>query len=1041
MSDDTTVLLVKGASLPDGLEILLEGKGVFVEQTSPADFATALTTVAPDLVLVIGIEPLDSAVSTLEGEKSQVPLVVVADRQLHRDLRQKYKAAIGTIIPTDLPDSALAHRLGTLSRRASKGEALLQAMSLAPPKPSAEPTPTKAHAPISGPSSGAKAATPMASKAMAPLGSKAAAPMASKAMAATAGKAASSAASKTAAIAGAKLSALTPSPATQPAAAPLAAKAPFEAPKPNFMRKEPRADATGRDELASMRAPAPTVPAALPGSEPKSEPKVAAKSEPQAPPSSFGEEFPTAAFQLPLEMVHKARRDSMPPETVRRAAPDEEVARLSASEALVAREIEARQRLSSSGEEPRATPTPTADDQRRATEADQRARFHRRSSATASALRLVLCDDDVTRADALASELREHGLDVMLLSPEHSQVRWPRLRRFAPHGLLVDERSLSKGGRQIVSAFRRDPFLKYVPLVVVPFQRIYREQEARANLAPVFPLLAPLGRGELGLLEQLAGKGELVVELSQILPSRLVELLADSDVTCVISTSGAGRQLTWPIGAGQAGQAELSARAGVPGSSATPEEALRFLLEQDEAEVNVAPRPHLRLTAAEPVSSLLDRVTASIEPPLQHSVAPTKSGEGAQRVAVPKATLLGVAPPAMVGGEAGPGLLPTIPAPSAPALPPRATSPGPMATHAAQPARLLAGLGPRAARLAGALQQTGGRLRGALGPLAVYLEQKRRVWPAPLFWSVVSAPALLLLLLILVWALSGSSADVRAADAAPLAPTAPASDGPSPAPAAAVPQPQLNRFLASADQPVTTCEDLIGAAPSSPGGWDASTYWKTARQALMQGNVDKAHEMMCRAVAKEPASPAAEGLASFYLARRGVGAADRYVRGVLAVDAERRTALELQSDVKNQQGKPDEALAILLRTARLDAGDTARRAVISRKFSAEAELAFKSGDLPLAERLLRRAVILSPQNDQATLRLAELFLRMGLRGPAKLWAEVLLQGPTKHAEAHMVLGDVARLDGDTQAARQHYAEVTPESGLSGRAQAQLKTLP
>src|SRR5690606_1296205 len=147
---------------------------------------------------------------------------------------------------------------------------------------------------------------------------------------------------------------------------------------------------------------------------------------------------------------------------------------------------------------------PTREDIERAAEADQRARYHRRSHATASAVRLVLCDDDVTRADALASELREHGLDVMLLSPEHSQVRWPRLRRFAPHGLLVDERSLSKGGRQIVSAFRRDPFLKYVPLVVVPFQRIYRETEARANLAPVFPLLSPLGREELGLLEQLA---------------------------------------------------------------------------------------------------------------------------------------------------------------------------------------------------------------------------------------------------------------------------------------------------------------------------------------------------------------------------------------------------------------------------------------------------------------------------------------------------------------------------------------------------------
>jgi Tfp pilus assembly protein PilF len=329
----------------------------------------------------------------------------------------------------------------------------------------------------------------------------------------------------------------------------------------------------------------------------------------------------------------------------------------------------------------------------------------------------------------------------------------------------------------------------------------------------------------------------------------------------------------------------------------------------------------------------------------------------------------------------------------------------------------------------------------AAGPLASYLEQKRRVWPAPLFWGVVTAPALLLLVLIVVWALRASPADDGAAASAPPAPTVSTPEGPSAAPAPAIAQPRFDRFLVSADVAVLTCEDLIGKAPSSPGGWDASRYWKTARQALMQGNVDKAHEMMCRAVAKDPASPAAEGLASFYLARRGVGAADRYVRGVLTVDAERRTALELDSDVKNQQGKPEEALAILLRTARLDAGDAARRAVVSRKFSAEAELALKSGDLPLAERLLRRAVILSPQNDQATLRLAELFLRMGLRAPAKLWAEMLLQGPTKHPEAHMVLGDVARLDGDAQSARQHYAEVTPESGLSARAQAQLETLP
>lgn len=161
---------------------------------------------------------------------------------------------------------------------------------------------------------------------------------------------------------------------------------------------------------------------------------------------------------------------------------------------------------------------------------------------------------------------------------------------------------------------------------------------------------------------------------------------------------------------------------------------------------------------------------------------------------------------------------------------------------------------------------------------------------------------------------------------------------------------------------------------------------------------------------------------------------------MLAIDPGRRTALELQSDVKNQQGLVEEAKRILLATLRLEATDDVRLAAVSRKFGAEADLAIKSGDYPLAERLLRRAVVLSPENDQATLRLAEVFLRAGLRDAAKLWAEVLLAGPSRHAEAQLVLGDVARLNGDTQAARRHYEQVPADSAQAARAQNQLKTL-
>jgi tetratricopeptide (TPR) repeat protein len=182
-------------------------------------------------------------------------------------------------------------------------------------------------------------------------------------------------------------------------------------------------------------------------------------------------------------------------------------------------------------------------------------------------------------------------------------------------------------------------------------------------------------------------------------------------------------------------------------------------------------------------------------------------------------------------------------------------------------------------------------------------------------------------------------------------------------------------------------------------------------------------------------------LVAFYLGRRATGQAERYVEGILHVDADRRTALELQSDVKNQQGRVDEALRILLQTLKLEPHDEVRRGAVSRKLSAEADLAIKSGDFPLAERLLRRAVVLSPANDQATLRLSEVFLRAGLRDAARLWAEALLAGPSRHAEAHMILGDVARLDGDGATARRHYEQVGADSGQYTRAQNQLKALP
>lgn len=205
---------------------------------------------------------------------------------------------------------------------------------------------------------------------------------------------------------------------------------------------------------------------------------------------------------------------------------------------------------------------------------------------------------------------------------------------------------------------------------------------------------------------------------------------------------------------------------------------------------------------------------------------------------------------------------------------------------------------------------------------------------------------------------------------APLAPTAPGL-GEKAATAA------LERVRPNEDLPWPSCEEVVLRDDAATAAWDATAFWKGARRALVQGNVETAHELMCRAVTKDPAGAAAEALVGFYLGRHAVARADRVLSGILAVDGARRTVRELESDVLNQKGEQEEALRVLLGTLRLEPGDAAKRGAVSRKFTAEAALALKSGDLPLAERLLRRAVLLQPTNDAATRRLGEVLLKSG----------------------------------------------------------------
>jgi Flp pilus assembly protein TadD len=602
-------------------------------------------------------------------------------------------------------------------------------------------------------------------------------------------------------------------------------------------------------------------------------------------------------------------------------------------------------------------------------------------------VRLALIDDDLGRADPIARELRARGYDVRLVSPEHGQARWTVLRRFAPHGLIVDERSLSKGTRQIVGAFRRDPFLRYVPLVTIGFARLYRESDQAVHLAPLLPHLEPLARAENSLPADLSRQGEVTVEAVTLGPARLVEVLGDLGEPCVLSSESGGRRLALPLSRGRAGEAELTGATDAAGAKILAEEALEWLLAEEDPVVTVTMRPMLRLERDVAVAALIERLSANLPAPPEFSLPPPPSPDA------PPQALSVVAEPTPADTEEPPEGLPRSP---------------------------------------------GKVLRARLDALGSWLTRTPPWSRLPRGMALpATAGALFVFLALVVWlvASSGKSSEAAPLPAAKLTPPKP----PPPAEPAPAPTPILDRFRVAEDAALAPCAQLVSGA--LPGDGAGTTAFNRARKALMAGDVAAAEADLCRSVLAAPTGPAAEALAEFYLGRRAVSLAKRELEPALAANPERRKAIELMADVRAYEGDAQAARELLLGTLGVSEGDTRVLAAVARKFAAEGDQAARGGDLPRAERLIRRAALLVPDDVGISLSLAAIYGRSGMPGAAQAWAERVLELSPGHGAALVVLGDLARVRNDTDEARRRYGEVKPSDPAYPRAAEQLRRLP
>jgi hypothetical protein len=654
-------------------------------------------------------------------------------------------------------------------------------------------------------------------------------------------------------------------------------------------------------------------------------------------------------------------------------------------------------------------------------------------------IRLALLDTDLLRADAVAAELRERGMKIHPVTPDPGRTRWPLLRRFAPQGLLVDEKSMPRGAAEWVETFRGDPFLRHVPVVLVRFSRVFDEATGKVVLDPMLPMIEHLGREEFALLEKLGPGRRVDLWLSQVAPYRLVEMLTKEDRNTRLDCKSDTERMVWHLGPGYAGRGKLAdLKIDAPKQRLSPAEALAWLLGHEDCQISVFEHAEPLAHASESVDAeeLIREMTETLAAPERHeSVRPGSLSQAQRLPSAPELSAQSAAallpnhnvpapPPGLTAFESG-ALSEGTPSLEEP-LP---HSEGAQSTEN-QKTAVTARLSSAAAALKQAYATYERAARARLSPLEAKVPEpvlRHAPWALPLIL------ALILLLLVLATGEEAPAPARASVTHQKLENAAPKSSATPAEPAGADPAKDKgdefdsgsgNLWLVDGGNTFPTCEERLGA--SAPKGKDpirSSGYWKNARRLLMLGNSDEAIENLCLAGLLDPGGPASEGLAEYYLGQRALAQAERWIKESLKADPERRKSKELLGDIENQKGNTEEAKKLLLATLNLSSEETRKLEVTARKFQKDARLARKGGDLPRAERELRRAALLAPTDAEIAIELGDTLLRREASVAAARWAAQALKLDPNNSNAMLLAARVAETLGKKDKAREYYEMV------------------
>lgn len=676
-------------------------------------------------------------------------------------------------------------------------------------------------------------------------------------------------------------------------------------------------------------------------------------------------------------------------------------------------------------------------------------------------LRLALLDTDLTRADSLTNGLRARGILVHPVTPDPVGTRWPLLRRFAPQGLVVDEKSLTRGSSEWVERFRGDPFLRHVPLIVLRFSRLFQDDNAEAKLEPLLKSIEHLGKEEFALLEKLKPGRQVDLSLAQVPPLRLLMMLTSEDRNTRLDCRDSTERMVWNLGPGYAGKAKVLN----PGSDQviaqlTPEEALTWLISREDCQVAVHEHtePLAHASESRDALALMEEITDKMEAPSRHeSIRPAMLiiplRESAPSIAEfdskspnERSSQSNTSPPAPTSSSSE-----QIPASSS------SMEEGTAKRNA------LHGLLPRMRQII---------VEKVLPPTANFFSRILSRFPKKTrMWIVLGVPlALLGLGALLIFSDRNNRREEPSANESSISQ---ARSGAKNVPVEGKPQPQGARssttaektdppsmdpggrttsldateasqallFAVAPDAALPSCKEKLGdARPKLESVGQSVAFYRQARGLLMKGQAEEAWKAMCSAGLLDPQGPAADGLAEFYLSRRSLGEAEYWIQSALRAAEPRRTSQELHGDIESQKGHAAEARRIWLDTMKLSGDEEKKLQLIARNHIRNSKQAQKGGDLARAEREIRRAVTLWSTDVVAAIEFAEILARSGQLDGASRWASQARQLDPSSSYALLVSGRIAQAQNHSKEAVAFFDQIPQNEPFYREAQSRKSRL-